>query len=85
MFENLATATGSKSTPSRKGDTSAVMSAQARLGTTVQYVVLGTIFTRDLKFCWIQEKVSLWLPTQVPRVQPVAQQSGREPLASAPY
>ncbi len=36
MFENLATATGSKATPSRKGDTSAVMSAQARLGTSLE-------------------------------------------------
>ena len=36
MFENLATATGSKTTPSRKGDTSAVMSAQARLGTSLE-------------------------------------------------
>jgi hypothetical protein len=36
MFENLATATGSKTTPSRKGDTSAVMSAQVRLGTSFE-------------------------------------------------
>jgi hypothetical protein len=36
MFENLAAATGSKAKPSRKGDTSAVMSAQARLGTSLE-------------------------------------------------
>ncbi len=73
MFENLATATGSKATPSRKGDTSAVMSAQVRLGTSLE----RNFYTWIKIMLNVKEKVSLWLPTQVPRVQPAAQQSGK--------
>jgi len=37
MFENLASATGSKSKLPEKGDTSAMMSAQVKLGTILAH------------------------------------------------